>query len=131
MTARVSALSLIASVVPTLLACFSERTTGLRPDLNAVCSVSVGQLLEGSAFVPIRGFEFLADTIRVARGTRVTWVNCEAAGGDPHTITSDAGVWDSPFIAVSESFSRTFDVAGTFPYHCIPHPLMQAVVIVE
>jgi plastocyanin len=112
-------------------ACFSERTTGTDPQLNAVCNLSVAALLQGDEYIPMRGYVFVTDTARVARGTRITWVNCEAAGGDPHTITSDEGVWDSPFVPVGDTFSRTFDAPGTYAYHCIPHPFMQAVVIVE
>jgi len=88
-------------------------------------------LKEGGSFVPIRGFEFLVDTLRVSAGARVTWVNCEAVSADPHTVTSDNGVWNSPLVAVGASFTRTFDVRGTFPYHCTPHPHMRAVVIVQ
>ena len=113
-------------------ACFSERTDGpLQPDFAAVCNLSIAELLQGGAFVPMRGFDFLIDTLRVSQGTRVTWVNCEAAGADPHTVTSEAGVWDSPSIPVGATFSRTFDVRGSFPYYCIPHPFMRGVVIVE
>jgi plastocyanin len=113
-------------------ACFSERTSGpLQPGVDAVCDLSIADLLQGGAYVPIRGFDFLIDTLRVRQGTRVTWVNCEAAGADPHTVTSEDGVWESPFIPVGATFSRTFDVSGSFPYYCIPHPFMRGVVIVE
>jgi plastocyanin len=29
------------------------------------------------------------------------------------------------------SYERTFDQAGTFAYHCTPHPFMRGTVIVE
>lgn len=129
---RLRAGLLLACAAAVYAGCFSERTDGpLQPDLEAVCNLSVAELLNGGPYVPIRGLDFLIDTLRVSQGTRVTWVNCEAAGADPHTVTSEVGVWDSPFIPVGATFSRTFDVRGSFPYYCIPHPFMRAVVIVE
>lgn len=110
--------------------CISERTP-VEVDVAAICSVPVGELRAGGAFVPVRGFAFLIDTLRVAPGTRVTWVNCEQPPGEPHTVTSDNGVFASPFFGVGQTFSRTFAEAGKFPYHCIPHPHMRAVIIVQ
>jgi plastocyanin len=131
MMARRISVVLVAFAATAYVACFSEHATGPQQNLTAICNVRVSELLQGGVFVPMRGFEYQIDTLRVQQGTRVTWVNCEAAGADEHTITSDDGVWDSPFVPVGATFSRTFDVRGTFPYHCIPHPLMRAVVIVE
>ena len=121
---------LLALLALPLVSCLSERSTGIA-EPEAVCNLSVQALKEGGSFVPIRGFEFLVDTLRVSAGARVTWVNCEAVSADPHTVTSDNGVWNSPLVAVGASFTRTFDVRGTFPYHCTPHPHMRAVVIVQ
>ena len=111
-------------------ACFSDRSPA-EVELDAVCSLPVEELRDGGRFVPIRGFDFAVDTLRIAAGTRVTWVNCEIPPGEDHTVTSDTGVWESPFFGVGRSFSRTFATAGTFPYHCVPHPHMRAVVIVQ
>lgn len=128
---RAGALSiLIAFLAAPLLSCFSEHTTGV-VSADAVCSLSIEQLKSGDAYVPIRGFEFQVDTLRVAVGTRVTWVNCEQPPADPHTVTSDNGVWNSPFIPVGGTFSRTFNTRGTFAYHCIPHPFMHGVIVVQ
>lgn len=77
-------------------------------------------------------FRFQPQELRVPRGTRVTWVYCEPPGIDPHTTTSDTGLWDAEFTSSVDSFSRVFDQAGRFEYHCIPHAsFMRGVVIVE
>lgn len=83
------------------------------------------------AAVAIRGFAFSPDTLRIATGTQVTWVNCEPEDVDPHTATSDVGAWGSELLFPGDTFVRAFPEAGSFPYHCIPHPTMQAVVIVD
>lgn len=81
--------------------------------------------------VAIRGFAFQPATLRVAPGTRVTWVNCESQGVDPHTSTADGGEWSSGLLFPDDTFARDFDETGTFSYHCVPHPSMQAEVIVQ
>lgn len=113
--------------------CFSERTaTAPNTDVAGACQLSDASVLAGAngAFVVIRNFAFHPDTLRVARGTRVTWVNCDA-NADPHTSTADGGAWNSPFIAAGSTYQRDFGQAGTFSYHCTPHPFMKATVIVQ
>ena len=51
-------------------------------------------------------------------GTQVTWINDDSA---PHTATSDTGVFDSGTLNQGQSFSFTFETAGTFPYFCTIH----------
>jgi plastocyanin len=115
-------------------ACFSERpdgTTGVSQ--GAECRIPVASEIVGGtqAIVAIRDFAFVPAEIRVPPGTKVTWVNCEPAAIDPHSTTSNDGAWDSGLLGGGEIYSRTFDAAGRFPYHCIPHPFMQATVVVE
>ena len=131
-----SLVALAAAVLAagTAAACFSERpeaATGLSG--NAECRIPVSSDVVGStqAIVAIRDFGFVPAEIRVPRGTKVTWVNCEPTAIDPHTTTSDAGLWDSGLLRGGDTYSRTFEEAGRFPYHCIPHPFMQATVVVE
>ena len=115
-------------------ACFSDRaSTTEPPGGDANCNIPVTSPIFGStrALVAIRGFNFQPDTIRIAPGTVVTWVNCEPETVDAHTSTSEDGLWDSPFLAPGESYTRTFSAAGNFDYFCVPHPFMRGVVIVE
>jgi plastocyanin len=82
--------------------------------------------------VAMKDFAFHPTEVRVPRGARVTWLNCEGANIDAHTTTSDAGVWSSESMRAGASYSRVFDQAGRFEYHCVPHAsFMRGVVIVE
>jgi plastocyanin len=78
--------------------------------------------------VPIRDLEFGIRRLIVRPGTTVIWVN---EGAVPHTSTSDTGAWNSPMLQRGESYSRVFTQTGEFPYHCVPHPTMTAVVVVQ
>ena len=120
-----AALSLLA-----LLSCFSDRTSVVEP-MGDGCTVPGGAIGNGRAVVFIRDFAFYPDTLRVAAGTRVTWVNCEPAAIEPHTSTADLDTWNSGPIPPGESFAHTFTATGTNGYFCIPHPFMIGAIIVE
>jgi len=66
--------------------------------------------------------------IEIDRGATVVWEN-----RDPvfHTATSDDGRWDSGNIEASRSWSRMFTEAGTFAFHCTPHPFMTGRIVVR
>ena len=99
---------------------------------GAECQVPIAVIDSGHVVVAIRNFAFVPDSIAVPAGATVTWVNCEDAGTEPHTTTADDGTtWASPELAPGQRYTRTFPAAGTFPYHCEPHPFMQAKVVVQ
>jgi amicyanin len=80
--------------------------------------------------VKIENFEYVPEAIEVKVGTTVTWTNNDSV---PHTVTSEEGgamVMDSALLKKGESYSVTFDEAGTFPYFCKPHTYMKGTVVV-
>jgi len=103
------------------LACFSDRSSG--PGTGAAeCRVPVTVIDSMHYIVALRNFAFHPDSIAVPVGATVTWVNCEDAGVEAHTTTSDTtGIWDSPLLIPGARFSRRFATGGVYPYHCIPH----------
>jgi len=116
--------------------CVSDRAGPAGPDAvySGECRLPVRSDVVGSvgAIVAIREFRFVPDTIRIPRGTAITWVNCEEDFADePHTTTSDRGVWTSGLLSPGDRYRREFGEPGVFPYHCEPHPFMTATVIVE
>lgn len=62
----------------------------------------------------------------ITAGSTICW---QATGGAPHTVTSDDGpgsqddgtTFDGPLNNSASSVEHTFNTAGDFPYHCIPH----------
>jgi plastocyanin len=63
-------------------------------------------------------FDFVPATTTINVGDTVVWTN---NGDSPHTSTSDSGAWDSGSMDPGQTFSQTFNSAGTFPYHCNFH----------
>jgi plastocyanin len=92
--------------------------------------------------------KFAPDTITVAAGTTVRWVNGETI---THTITSGAwsdvdpatgiratetpdGLFDitlAPKGEDGDSFEYTYETPGSYPYYCDIHLGMNATVLVE
>lgn len=82
----------------------------------------------GRTAVTIENFAYVPQSITVKVGTTVTWTNKDSVA---HTVTSDSGgVLDSPLFSAGETYSFTFNEAGTFTYHCTPHPDMKGTVTV-
>jgi len=79
---------------------------------------------------------FIPSTVEIDVGGTVTWENPDVTA---HTTTSFKGSisgiigleWDSGLFLKGQSFSHTFDEAGTYDYFCMVHPWMQGQVIVE
>ena len=83
---------------------------------------------ETSDTVDISNFSFVAETVTVSVGTKVTWTNQDSVA---HTVTSDDDLFDSGRLSNGASVSYTFTEAGTYSYFCSIHPYMTAKIIVQ
>jgi plastocyanin len=78
--------------------------------------------------VEIKDFAFGPTTLTVKVGDTVTWINNDVTG---HSATADDGSFDTGVMSQGESGSYTFTEAGTYGYHCTPHPNMKGTIIVQ
>jgi plastocyanin len=78
--------------------------------------------------VDIQNFAFIPAGMHIVAGDMITWTNRDAV---THTSTSDNAVWNSGNLSQGQSFSFTFNNAGTFPYHCVIHPSMRDTIFVS
>ena len=80
--------------------------------------------------VEIINFAFRPSSIRVTKGTKVTWIQKDSAA---HTVTSThpAGLFDSGTLSQNGRFEFTFSNLGTVEYYCAIHPNMRGKVTVE
>ena len=65
--------------------------------------------------------------IVIHAGTQVTWFNLDAAR---HTVTANAGEFESPILLFGDTFSFTFQDVGEYPYSNKYHPDIKGKVIV-
>ncbi len=78
--------------------------------------------------VTIEGTAFRPDTLKIAAGDTVQWVNKDPF---PHTATATGGAFDSKTIDVEKSWKVRLTKKGDYDYVCALHPTMKARLIVE
>lgn len=125
--------ALLAVLTAFTAGCFSEHASPMDVETELTCAdVSPDGRTGEEPVVVIRDFAYHPAELTVSPGTTVTWINCEDPGTAAHTTTADAGVWDSGLLGPggADVYSRTFEDAGDFPYHCTPHPFMMGRVSV-
>lgn len=81
----------------------------------------------GTATISLTDDRFDPPTLTVAAGTTVRWVN---NGQHLHTVTSEAGRFDSGDLKPGQEYTATF-YAGTTEYHCRHHPAMKGTIVVK
>ncbi|WP_252342024.1 plastocyanin/azurin family copper-binding protein [Rhodococcus sp. 14-2483-1-2] len=67
-------------------------------------------------------------TLTISVGDTVTWVFADR--GMAHNVVADDNSFRSQLMETGQ-FTHTFGTAGTFTYHCTPHPDMTASIVVE
>ena len=78
--------------------------------------------------VNIQNLAFSPKTITIKKGDIVTWQNND---NTIHNVISDDERFNLGEMTVGSSVKYTFDLAGTFNYHCSIHPYMTGTVIVQ
>jgi plastocyanin len=78
--------------------------------------------------IVMRNLAYQTAQITVSPGTTVLWVNEDQV---QHTVTADDNSFDSGLLDQRGTWAHTFGQAGTFTYHCTPHPFMKGTVVVR
>ena len=81
-----------------------------------------------TVMVIIQKHRYQTGMVTVKAGDVVVWRNLDVT---EHTLTADSGAFESPLIKPGERWSFRFATAGTFGYHCTPHPFMKAEIHVR
>lgn len=120
---------LIAGMVILVLsvAAYSARVL-FSSDGSSPTTITQSTTQQATATVTITSTGFSAATIRVQKGTTVQWVNED---GSPHRVVSDPhpthegleGLDSEEPLAKGDTYSYTFETAGTFTYHDELNPL--------
>src|SRR5436190_23871102 len=114
-------LTLTCGAIVASAACSSSSpTTPSNTAGTPVSIVSGATSLTTTAYSP--------NPIVLAVGGTATWKNNDNVA---HTATANDGTWDSGTIAAVASFSRTFTIAGSFPYKCPVHPGLAGTVTAQ
>jgi plastocyanin len=107
--------SAILRVAATMIVCVISLTSDERPKPT-------------THTVTIENMRFQPESLTVARGDTVVWVNRDLV---PHTATSKDDVFDSKTILAEDSWRFTAREKGDFAYICTFHPTMTAMLQVR
>ncbi len=110
-----------------LAACTSTPATSTAAPSGGSTGGSTSAPSGTEAKVQISGFAFNPTPLEIKAGTTVTWQNEDSAA---HTVVADDGSFSSNSLNQGDSFSFTFEKAGSFPYHCGIHTSMKGTITV-
>lgn len=117
-----------AVAVASLIACGGGGSDSVSPNPTPTTPPPGGVSITNDAYTPA------SRTVTV--GSTVSWV-WNTCSGDvytgqqcaSHSVTFDDGI--SSGTQDQGSFDRTFNVAGTYAYHCTIHPAMTGTITVQ
>lgn len=78
--------------------------------------------------IDIKSFKFMVMDATVTPGSTVTWKNLDE---EPHTVTSESGLFRSGGLDTGQTFSFKFDKPGVYKYRCSIHPQMVGIITVK
>jgi amicyanin len=91
-------------------------------------ALATGESGPAAATVEVSSLHFASDTVRITVGQVVRWINRDPLD---HSVSFEVEGPASGPIPANGSYAVRFDRAGTYPYHCTPHPFMKGVVVVQ
>ncbi|MCJ0906414.1 plastocyanin/azurin family copper-binding protein [Rhodococcus sp. ARC_M6] len=106
---------LAACAALSLTACSSESTASTEP----------------AVVIEVKNMAYTPASVTIQKGQTVEWKFND--GGLPHDVVGNGALEGKlkSELLTEGTFSYTFDDAGTFTYHCTPHPMMVGTVIVQ
>jgi len=104
-----------------------DASGGAAPSAGTAAQSAGGAPGGGAVKVDITNFKYVPPTVTVKTGSRVTWVNNDAA---PHTATA-ADAFDTGTLDKGDSKPVTLSKPGSYPYVCEFHAFMKGTVVVK
>ena len=84
--------------------------------------------VEESNMVTYKGFDVVQKSIKIKKGSTVTWTNEDNA---KHDVTPDVDTADfkaSDLFGKGGTRTATFNTVGKYTYYCSPHPYMKGTI---
>jgi len=94
----------------------------------ALILFSAAPALAQDIAINIKSFKFMIMDASVTAGSTVTWKNLDE---EPHTVTSETGLFRSGALDTGQTFSFKFEKPGVYKYRCSIHPQMVGTVTVK
>lgn len=104
-----------------------EWSTGLAGVLLALLAALPLQGWADTAEIIIREYQYQPAELVIPTGTTVKWINDEKRVSHSILFAGPDG-FESDRIFPGESWERTFDQPGSYPFSCGPHPEMHGII---
>jgi|GEM_PF-1697832 len=108
-----------------------SETTATVPTVKVEASeLNPTEETKNIVYVDIKEFKFTPQHLEIKKGTTVIWRNLEKR--QYHSVWFQAlGEPIPEYFFPEETYERTFNEVGEFPYICEPHPKMTGVIHVS
>lgn len=93
------------------------------------CSSDGGDSGAPAVTVRVENMAYTPASVTIKKGETVEWVFDD--NGLPHDVVESGSELFRSELVTEGTYSYTFEEAGTFDYHCTPHPMMLGTVVVE
>jgi plastocyanin len=108
---------------------FADSTSAAHPPTDTTLITNPPRDATGTVLISIKTFLYQPAHFQIKPGDTVRWINAEKR--QYHNVWFESlGEPEPPYFFPGEFYERRFDTAGTFPYHCGPHPQMTGSVVV-
>lgn len=108
----------------------SQQTENM-PDMNTSSteqSTADGSAAKETSNIVMSNLAFSPSKITVKKGTTVTWTNNDDVQHDINPDEPTQEFKKSALFGKGGTYSVKFDTAGTYSYHCTPHPFMKGTI---
>lgn len=125
---RASAIAFMITAISATGAFAADKVT-----VETKKAIPASEVPADATIVGINRMKYEQPELTIKAGETVYWVNKEVM---PHNVAFKRGIAaekavQGVMLKKDEAWAATFNEAGTFDYHCTPHPAMRAKVIVE
>ena len=130
---RTFVLSLAAVAAVAFTGVASVHATGITGPVVAAASAADASpapspMPSPTSYIHIKDFAFVPATVTVHPGQTVRFIQDDDSA---HTVTASDKSFDSGNLNKKETWSHTFDTAGTYAYVCAYHPSMRGTIVVK
>lgn len=135
-TAAVVAVIAVAAIATAAMNKSDDSNTAMTNNMSMQDSMNMDQPLiqksqdgvQETNMVTYKGFAVVQKTIKIKKGTTVTWTNEDNAKHDVTFAEDYPGLMSTELFGKGETKSIKFDTVGTYSYFCSPHPYMKGMI---
>lgn len=117
--------AILIPVVILILQILPKKSDGLYTPIQQPQEEVYREYETKTVHISIAGYTYSPSQVIINKGDTVVWTNQDSVR---HDVNGD-GI-EGPLLSKGQTYSMTFNQAGTYNYICTPHPYMKGSIIV-